>query len=92
MAKENESKALIKTDMLVSIVCSLISVASLLGAWFILPYKVEANDKRMTQNEVANADKFRVLEAKQDADHELAIRIDERLKSIQKALRIPVDP
>lgn len=58
----------------VAVLSSLIALA---GAWLLLPYRVEAVERRTT-----------VVESKLDAQQQLLIRIDENVKQL-KELRHP---
>lgn len=53
-------------------------MVGLLGAWLVLPTKMELMNTR-----VGN------IEQKQDRDHDLLTRIEERLISVQREARIP---
>lgn len=55
-------------------VCS--GLVALAGAWFLLPYRVDAVEKRTT-----------VVEQKLDAQQQLLIRIDENVKLLRRADR-----
>ena len=57
---------------LIGLCCGL---SGMFGAFVILPYKVDALEKRETASE-----------AMSKTDHELILRIDERLAAIQKTL------
>lgn len=58
-------------------VIGLISgVAGLLGAWFIIPYRVTAVETRME-----------VLSTNAARDHDILVRIEERVKQMQEESR-----
>lgn len=48
-------------------------IAGLLGAWMVLPTKMELMGNRVSS-----------IENKQDRDHDLLLRIEERLINVQK--------
>lgn len=50
-------------------------MASVASTWLILPQRMEAMEKRQT-----------ALETKTTLDHELLVRIEERLKQVQEEL------
>jgi hypothetical protein len=59
-----------RLGVVVALVSGFIAVA---GAWFLLPYRVDAVEKRTT-----------VLETKIDAQQQLLIRIDENVKQLKE--------
>lgn len=58
-----------------SVIMGMGGVAGLVGAFYILPYRVEA-----VERQVGN------LRLQRDADRELLTRIEERLIAVQRAL------
>lgn len=69
--KENISRA-------ATILGILSTVAALAGAWFILPYRVGAAERRIEQ-----------LETEQRAARELLVRIDENVKALKERAAKP---
>jgi hypothetical protein len=53
-------------------------MVGLLGAWLVLPTKMELMNARVVN-----------IEQKQDRDHDLLTRIEERLISVQREARAP---
>jgi hypothetical protein len=73
------------------IVIALCSLVALTSALFVIPYRLEASEKKMQQFETTTDQRLKVIEAQQATDRERQVRIEERLKSVQRALAIPTD-
>lgn len=66
-------------EKIVALVASLGTILGLLAGFVILPYRVAAVEARVTH-----------IEENQAINREILIRMDERLKTVQRALNIPV--
>jgi len=71
-----------RAEIAVGVVVGMLSVASNVGVFFILPYRVEANEKHTEkiQNELRDVQKQR------NEDKEFLVRMDERAQNMQKQL------
>lgn len=62
--------------LVVGVIGGLGGIAGMIGAFWLLPYRVEAVEKRIDN-----------IAIQRDADHELLTRIEERLINVQAELR-----
>lgn len=68
------------------------AIAALAGAWFILPYRVEAAEKAHAAFESKTEIRFAANEAEARQQREILIRIDENVKQLRRAQRINAEP
>jgi hypothetical protein len=66
-------------ELAATVIVAVASIAGIAGAWVVLPYRVGAVEKRV---EEVNT-KVDAKAALAQQDHELLVRIDERLKDLQ---------
>ncbi len=85
-----------KLEVLLGCAVAIIGLVGCLGSWYVLPYRlsqVELEQKaaaaklEVTQHETQQ--KIESIQRNADANKELLIRIDERLRQVQIALKIP---
>lgn len=62
----------------------LAALTALLGSFFILPYRVEASEKRQEAFESKTDNRFSATEAEQKQQREILIRIDENVKELRR--------
>lgn len=83
----------------------IVAIAGLVSAWVLLPYRMDAAEKRINAIEVDNKALYRMdaaekrinalevenkaLEAKMEAQRELLVRIDENVKALKEAQTRP---
>lgn len=73
-----------KIEAFLGAVAAAVAIFSAVGAWWILPYRVQATEKRVVELSA----ELDALQAQANANRELLVRIDERLQAVQRALRI----
>ena len=74
MSQNNEINDMKKFLLLVSLALGVMTgISGLFGAWFVIPTKMEMTNQRVG-----------AVEQKQDRDHDLLLRIEERLINVQK--------
>jgi hypothetical protein len=66
-----------RIEVVATIVAVLTGLSGLIGAWFVIPYRVEAVEKRQIAIEMVSK-----------ADHDILVRMEERLISVQKTLEV----
>lgn len=64
----------------------LAGIAGLLGAWFVLPYRMDAAEKAIREVQSESRSAVRELQASSRIDHDMLQRIDERTARMEKAL------
>lgn len=62
----------------------LAALTALLGSFFILPYRVEASEKRQDAFESKTDNRFSANEAEQKQQRDILIRIDENVKELRR--------
>lgn len=76
-----------RIEVVLGVIVALMSLVGAIGSWMVLPYRMtqaEGSMKELRQ-EVAN------LKIDTNTNRELLIRIDERLRQVQRALKIPTN-
>lgn len=77
-----------KVEVLLSVAVACIAIGGAVGSWYVLPYRVG-------QTEAAIVDlrhEIKGVREENSRNQELLIRMDERIKTIQRALKIPSEP
>ena len=69
------------------IIAALAGIAGLAGAWFILPYRMDAAEKKQENFEVRVDRRFESTDAEARAQREILIRIDENVKQLKESRR-----
>lgn len=77
----------INVTRLAVIVGVLAAVAGLAGAWFILPYRMDAAEKSQVIFEAKVERRFESNETEQRQQREILIRIDENVKDLRRDAR-----
>lgn len=85
MSSDPEVK--INFSRLVVILGVIAGIAGLFGAWFVLPYRMEAAEKKQETFEFKVERRFESNEAEQRAQREILIRIDENVKALKETGR-----
>ncbi|MBX3751389.1 MAG: hypothetical protein KF897_15025 [Opitutaceae bacterium] len=68
-----------------SVVLAVIAgIAAFAGAWFVLPYRVDAAEKTAAEFAVRVERRFEATEAEQRQQREILIRIDENVKALKE--------
>lgn len=80
----NNRSSLVSSLKLIAL---FISFAGVIGAWTILPYRVEQTEKAIRLNNDAAWGAIKEIREKRDIDHEILVRIDERLKRLEVLLQ-----
>lgn len=86
--KTDKLISLNKLELSVGILMGVCSIVSLCGSFIILPYRVAENEKETAKNEA----RIQSIEEEDVKTHELLIRMDERLRTIQDRLDIKHEP
>lgn len=60
-------------------------IVALAGAWFILPYRVEAAERTAAEFAAKVERRFEATEAEQRQQREILIRIDENVKQLKES-------
>lgn len=93
MSQETQSSDvkinLTRLSVILAVVGALFALA---GAWFVLPYRVEAAEKAHAILENKVELRFQSTEAEARQQREILIRIDENVKQLRRAQRGTVDP
>lgn len=74
-------------EVFLGVIVAVITIATAVGTYYILPYRVSELEKALAQTQ----GEMRVLREASIIDRELLVRIDERLRQVQRALKIPTD-
>lgn len=75
---------LTRVSMIFAFLAALFAFA---GAWFILPYRVEATEKSAAEFSIRVERRFEATEKEQREQREILIRIDENVKQLKKNVR-----
>lgn len=90
-AMRDKTEALInlnKIEVFLGVVVACIAVLSALGAWYILPYRLDRAEEGLAELRA----ELQTVKRNSEETRELLVRIDERLKLIQQNLKIPSNP
>lgn len=68
------------------------TIAALAGAWFVLPYRMEAAERVQTTFEAKVERRFELTEAEARQQREILIRIDENVKELRRNQRSNREP
>ncbi len=64
-----------RVEIWATVLAMVAGLSGLIGAWFVIPYRVEAIEKRQA-----------TLEHVSKSDHDILVRMEERLISVQRTL------
>lgn len=88
-----------KLEMVLGCLVALISLVGCIGSWYVLPYRVsqvELEQKnvavRLETSQRQTEAKMEEMKRNADMTRELLIRIDERLRQVQVALKLQSGP
>lgn len=85
-----QSKRLVNLNQLevfLGTLVALVTIANSIGSWYVLPYRLSEAEKSIArvQGELES------VKISNLTDRELLVRMDERLRTVQRALKIPTD-
>lgn len=66
----------------VKLTALVIGVLGAVGAWAVIPYRVDLAEKAIASNSALVWKAIAEIREKRDIDHEILVRIDERLKHL----------
>jgi len=85
--QEGELIRLNRIELILGVFVAIIAICGAVGSWFVLPYRVGQLEKSFGEMR----EEISTVRYNGDQNRELLIRMDERLKSVQRALKIPVE-
>lgn len=64
----------------------VVGVLGAVGAWAVIPYRIDQAEKAIVSNNALTWKAIAEIREKREIDHEILVRIDERLKRIDPLL------
>lgn len=75
-----------KVEIALGLVVAAVSLTSAVGCWFVLPYRMQLAEDSIQELRT----EIKQVRDDNNRNQELLVRMDERIKTIQQALKIPV--
>ena len=75
-------------EVFIGCIVGLLSISSTIGSWYVLPYRIKAQEYLTEKYKTETDGRLHDLMQEQGKNREVLIRIDERLRNMQRALKI----